>query len=241
MKTVNFKNVGANLCVRPMVNFNIRPMVMIAIIAIGIFALTSCGGGSKKSSNDATASGSSETNVKAFDVSATAFSIKYEIDGKTVVFTKDANGQRKRLDYIYSNGDKRIYMYDFKADIARKYDGGEWKETDRMGNLSVEQNCNNFFASIKDLSDGYIKAGLTKQADQTIAGKKCTVIGGTFAKQPFYPYMGLRENVPVKIAVWNGLTMLIENDGKTELEAKAVTTDVPDEAFNKTVEVTWIN
>lgn len=214
--------------------------ISVIALAIGVFAVSCNGGGSKKSSDDSTAPGSSETNAKAFDISETAFSVKYEIDGGTVVFTKDANGQRKRLDYINSDGGKHIYMYDFKADIAREYDGGEWKETDRIGNLSVEQNCNNFFASIKDLSDGYIKAGLTRQANQTIAGKECTVIGGTFAEQPSYPYMELRENAPVKIAVWNGLTMLIENDGKTELEAKAVVTDVPEDAFTKTAEVTWI-
>jgi hypothetical protein len=221
-------------------NFLRKVATIVAVLA-AVTMMTACSGsGNKKSSDDTTASGSSKTNVMAFDVSATAFSIKYEIDGETIVFTKDANGQRKRLDYIYSGGDKHIYMYDFKADIAREYDEGEWKETDRIGNLSVEQNCNNFFASIKDLSDGYIKAGLTKQASQTITGKECMVIGGTFAEQPFYPYMGLRENVPVKIAVWNGLTMLIENDGKTELEAKAVTTDVPDEAFTKTAEISWM-
>jgi hypothetical protein len=202
--------------------------------------MTACGGGSSKSGGDATASGSIEANVKAFDISATAFSIKYETDYNTVVFTKDASGNRKRLDYIASDGASRIYIYDSKADIAREYDGQQWKETDRFGNLSVEQNCNNFYASIKDLSDGYLKAGLAKQADQTIAGQKCTVIGGTFTEQPFYPYMDLRTGVPVKIAVWNGLTMLLENDGKTVLEAKAVTTDVPDEAFTKTAEISWV-
>jgi hypothetical protein len=109
-----------------------------------------------------------------------------------------------------------------------------------MGNLSAEQSCNNFLSGISDMSDGYLKAGLTEQGKRTIAGKECTVIGGTFSEHPVYRYSGINKGVQVKIAVWNGLTMLLESDGRALLEAKAFTAKVPDEAFTKTTDVTWI-
>jgi hypothetical protein len=201
--------------------------------------MTSCGGGS--SNKGAAQSGDSEqTGDKGQNLSETAFSIMYDNGGTTVVFTKDATGNRKRLDYIHEDGDKDIVMYDFKADVAREYEDGQWKETDRMGNLSAEQSCNNFLSGISVMSDGYLKAGLTGQGKRTIAGKECTVIGGTFSEHPVYRYSGINRGEQVKIAVWNGLTMLLESNGRALLEAKAFTAKVPDEAFTKTTDVTWI-
>ena len=65
-----------------------------------------------------------------------------------------------------------------------------------------------------------------KQPNRTIAGRSCNVY--TFPDQG------------ITYATWNGLMMLVEVNGEVSWMAQAVTLNVPDSAFNRTMNITWI-
>ncbi|MDR1811088.1 MAG: carboxypeptidase-like regulatory domain-containing protein [Prevotella sp.] len=72
----------------------------------------------------------------------------------------------------------------------------------------------------------YISQGLTRQAaPQTIAGKSCEVYSGTGINSD------TGQSVTIKVAKWNGLTMMTEFDGIVELMVTSVTLDVSENLF----------
>jgi hypothetical protein len=62
----------------------------------------------------------------------------------------------------------------------------------------------------------------------TIAGKSCKV------------YKIAYEGTEIIYAVWNGMLMLYELNGETVWAALAVTLDVPEVAFTKTFNISWL-
>jgi hypothetical protein len=206
-------------------------------LAIGL-VMVSCGGGNsnKQSQND-----NAETENTSKSIDESGYSIKYDSDGSTIIFTKSADGNRKRLDYIYSDGEKSIYIQDYdkkEGYLGYEYDNGEWKDD----SYRARQTVNNAEYEIKDLSKHYVQQGFTKQADITVAGKKCEVYAGEHPKEMKIAgyselnFVGSQE----EIAVWNGLTLRLKSGDKVKREAKSITFNVPDAVFSKTTDVTWI-
>jgi len=216
MKRVNFKN-------------------SLITLVIGL-AMVSCGGGSNKSQGDG---GTAESAGKPIDESG--YAIKYDNGGMTVIFTAAADGVRKRLDYIYDDGEHVVYIQDYiKGDgyTGYEYESGEWIDD----SYRARQTVANAEYEIKDLTKHYVAQGFTKQPDITVAGKKCEVYAGQhpedmkIAGYSELNFGGRQE----EIAVWNGLTLRLKSGDKVEREAKAITFTVPDAAFSKTTDVTWI-
>ena len=78
----------------------------------------------------------------------------------------------------------------------------------------------------------WLAAGYRRQPDRIIAGRTCSVYtlsqsAGEFTYETTY-------------AFWNGLIMLFETMGVVAMEAQEVTLDVPEEAFTRTTNITWI-
>ncbi|OAM89242.1 hypothetical protein OH491_13355 [Termitidicoccus mucosus] len=236
-------------------------LLLTTIAAIAALSLAGCG---KSGSSGPSASGSSSAREGAL-------SIKYKKDNTVYIFTKSADGQKKRMDSISSHDGhqhQETQIWDRnggpnKKGIVHKYEDGAWKEllrTDASGNLDmaalrVEQNLNNAFSDpVADLTKYYVheKVGFTKQPSVTIAGKTCDVYAGVRPENtgglPRYGDLNFGKSYE-EIAVWNGITMRLKytrtlsNGAKEEtvcLEALAVTQKVPDSAFTKTLETTWI-
>jgi hypothetical protein len=208
--------------------------ISVIALAIGLFAVSCSGGGSKQQGTAAT------PETKSIDESG--YAIKYDDDGATIIFTKSADGKRKRLDYIYSDGEKNISIQDYdnqkEGYLGYEYDGGKWNDD----SYEARQTVGNAEYEIKDLTKHYVQQGFTKQANITVAGKNCEVYAGEHPKDMKVAgyselnYSGGQE----EIAVWNGLTLRLKSDGKVRREATAITFDVPDAAFSKTIDVTWI-
>ncbi|MDR0310476.1 MAG: hypothetical protein LBJ21_02705, partial [Acidobacteriota bacterium] len=98
-------------------------------------------------------------------------------------------------------------------------------------NPSDLEELNAWFYSDEKLKDLYVH--VTQLPDRTIAGIPCKV------------YTATDDGNKVTVALWNGLAMLAESEsaeGEWLLyEARAVTFDVPGEAFTQTLDVTWID
>jgi hypothetical protein len=241
-----------------------KRLLPITIAALAALSLAGCGKPGSSGSSSSSASGSSSADESAL-------SIKYKMGDTIYIFTKNANGQKKRMDRIEtSDGQTRqeTQIWDRnggpnKKGIVYKYEDGAWKEllrTDASGNINmaahrVEQNLNNAFSDpVADLTKYYVheKVGFTKQPSVTIAGKTCDVYAGVrpadTGSLPRYSELNSRGTYE-EIAVWNDITMRLKytrthDDGSkhetVRLEAQAVTQKVPDSAFTKTLETSWI-
>lgn len=213
---------------------NIKNIVTTLAVTL---VMVSCGGGN---GNKQTVDGKKET--KSGLVTDGAFAIKYNSSETTIICTRSADGDKKRVDYIYSDGEHSISMEVYvkgSGYTGYQYENGQWEDD----SYSARQRAANLFLEIRDLSAGYVNHGFTQQADQTICGKKCQVYAGTHPKDmkvAGYSDLNLIGSHE-EIAVWNGITMQLKYNDKVVLEAKAITFDVPDKAFTKTTDVTWIN
>ena len=213
--------------------------ILIIMCIATIVAMTACGSVRQKDDSAKSETKSADTGKSILDG---AYAIKYDCGGSTVIFTKSADGKRMRLDYIYEDGDKDICIQDYSKDngyIGYKYEYGVWEDDSYM----AQQTVGMFeYGNVKDLSETYIQHSFTKQANEKILGKNCQIYSGIHPKDmkvagySAFNLVGAEE----EIAVWNGITMRLKSQGKIDLEAKFIVTKVPDEAFSKTTEVTWI-
>jgi len=70
--------------------------------------------------------------------------------------------------------------------------------------------------------------------NRTIMGRSCEVY--TFTS--VHPVKGEQE---ITLALWNGVMMSLETDGIVSLEAQTITFDVPEDAFTRSMDITWID
>ena len=167
----------------------------------------------------------------------------------TFISTFDKNGKRVRYDFIEEgvhvvtivDSIEKTYWYyapDFKTSdleemlkfgVIEAYEvinGATWVKLP-YDQWSIEGNVTYLESYFDEATLEYYKQ--FKQPDNVvIAGKSCEV------------YIFTENEVEFKVAVWNGLMMLMEEDSIVSAVAQAVTFDVPDTALTKTLNITWI-
>ena len=178
-------------------------------------------------------------------------SIKYKNSGGlfTLFVTFDNNGDRIRTD-VFSGGSQisAIVDYSTKTCLAgwNNIEAGAvddfLSDMFASGNI-IDHDFENgiLWVTLKYIADedfyldfpffiGEEEAGwgAYRKEDRTIAGKLCKV------------YTLTLDGQQVTLASWNGLMMLYEQGGQVRYEAQATTQDVPDSAFTKTMDITWI-
>ncbi|MDR1811027.1 MAG: carboxypeptidase-like regulatory domain-containing protein [Prevotella sp.] len=153
--------------------------------------------------------------------------------GATQRLTFDNYGRRMRME---TDDEGEVYAIVIDS-IAKKFymlTGSTWMDITLMLpweslNLAMGDELSEMSELYKMLTSPpsyYISQGLTHQATpQTIAGKSCDVYSGTGINSD------TGQSGTVRVAKWNGLTMMIEFDGTVELIATSVTLDVPDSLF----------
>jgi len=231
--------------------------IITTLLAAAALTFSGCGK-SDAPSGAKSSSGPSKASAE------TALSVKYKTDGATIIFTRNADGSKRRIDTIESDGTRGVRIMDRKGGADGRgvflvYEDKAWREIARssggdvsMEAIRVEQGIGNAFASVvSDLTKYYTQAGFTKQPGQTIAGKSCAVYAGGHpenSRLPRYDALNFRGSHE-EIAVWNGVTMRLKHtrtnsDGTKKetvvAEAQAVVTSVPDSAFTKTLDTPWI-
>ncbi len=169
---------------------------------------------------------------------AKVFSVKYEKDGDTFIYTSTMDENLKRLDQITTDGTHSIYIVttDEAGDTSGlRYEDGQWEDV-----LTAITKVNSFNLW-KSLHLYYKDAGFTRSGSVTaVAGANCALWTGTQMERGMR-YNDLPAGKPAEIAVWNNkVTMRLKSDGNVILEAKAFTVNVPETAFTQTVETSWI-
>ena len=206
---------------------------MMWLAAVTMFPACSGGNANKK-----TATGKAETKIEKMKESG--FAAKYSVDGGTCIYTR--KGSDKRLDIFGSNGEQSVYIETYikgEGYTGYGYDDGSWN----IGDISARQTVNNYYSSdIQDLTRYFTAKGYSKTVTTQICGKECDVYSGQLTENlNIAVYDGFyNKDKQGEIAVWNGITMRTKLDGKTTSEVVALSFDIPDTAFGKTTEVTWI-
>ena len=187
--------------------------ILVAILAI---ATTSC---NRPNSQTGTTDTDTGTTAGIFTVAEKA-ALKIKMtDGTIMFYTHDTKNQKLRIDMT-----DVITLMDYKNKVMSVY-AGMWMTIPwNSGNASED-----YFN--KTSEEGIAEQGYVKTGTMTVAGKLCDVYSGT----------NLVTDVDTKFAIWNGVTMWIEADGKVVYEALAVTLDVPDNFFEQsTLTHPWI-
>lgn len=218
--------------------------VFLAMMCMAsLVIMTACGGGgAKKESSEGAAEVKKEAKANLDDLKESGFAIKLKYDGNVIaVYTR--KGNNKRLDMIYDDGSRKVGI---EARIPGEgytgydYDGETWTDE----SLSGRQEVNNFYAEfLQDLTRHFVKNGYAKTGSETICGKSCDVYSGKLTeKLKVAAYGDLRAETDEEgeIVVWNGITMRTKIGGKVKTEVVALSFDIPDEAFTKTENITWI-
>ncbi|MDO5571117.1 MAG: hypothetical protein Q4F97_06585 [Bacteroidales bacterium] len=145
------------------------------------------------------------------------------------------------MDIFETDGEQSVYIETYiKGDgyTGYGYGDGSWS----TGDIGARQSVNNFYADgIQDLTKYFTAKGYSKSGTTKICGKECDVYSGQLTENlNIAAYDGFREGKQGEIVVWNGITMRTKLDGKTTTEVVALSFDIPDEAFDKTTNITWI-
>ena len=147
----------------------------------------------------------------------------------------DDNEEFNRLAWIVNHLTKTYWAYTLFYDEKNPLNSGmKWVDMD------YKDAPEDFFLfQISSSEAELLKGGFTKQTNRTIAGKSCSVYSQSMKVQGM--------SMKYTIALWNGLTMLWEveySDGtetsSTFWVAQSVTLDVPEVAFTKTLDLTWL-
>lgn len=211
--------------------------IFLALMCIASVAMfTACIGGN---ANKKTADGKTETEAKAEDIKESGFAVKYKTGYGTYIYTR--KGSDKRLDNLDSDGRQSVYIETYikgEGYTGYGYNDGAWN----VGDISARQTVNNYYASgIQDLTKYFVAKGYSKTGTTKICGKECDVYSGQLTENlNIAAYDGFYKDKQGEIAVWNGITMRTKLDGKIISEVVALSFDIPNEAFGKTTEVTWI-
>ena len=224
-------------------NFDLRHGIAIAVCLAAVTMFCACGGNAskKKAADGATETEQTETKAatgKGNDYSdAKAFSVKYVVGGDTYIVTRTIDNKSRRLDHIAADGTHEIHIATTNAageGSGLSYTNGNWQDV-----LNAIQHVESF-TPWKSLHLYYKDAGFTKSGNVAVAGADCVLWKGTQMDKGVR-YNDLPAGKPAEIAVWNNkVTMRLKSDGKIIMEATAFTVDVPDTAFTRTVETTWI-
>jgi hypothetical protein len=150
-------------------------------------------------------------------------SITYLMSGQTTIITFDNYGKRIRWDENYGTANHSVIIFDDLTQTYSIYYGlGMWSDMPYQG-ASAEA----LFSVFIYRGELYqMIPGFSTLANETIAGKSCSVI--TYSSN---------NTCGVKIAGWNGLIMLMEDCEGVTLAATDVSLNVPANAFTKTVDI----
>jgi hypothetical protein len=153
-------------------------------------------------------------------------SIKYLMGGELIyIITFDNNGKRFRWDMLFDDENPDEHMAYIINHINKTYwmgygDNGYEEWMDYPYN-NAENSGIPFSINDEAFSSYY-------QTNMTIAGKSCRV------------YNISTGGYEMKYASWNGMMMLMEMDGEVLWMALAATTEAPEVAFTKTMNITWL-
>lgn len=183
-----------------------------------------------------------------------AFAVKYvNENGTTYIYSTD--GKQKRLDTFWEKTgydddyneftytEHEVHLFFSGKEDPVSYVDKAWKVS-----FVASQHIGNFRSMIGDKSELYMNlGGFSPAGETTILGKPCKVYAGT--TQKMVNARGIQiagydpindESIQGEFAVWNGIVLDIKKNNTSTFKAEAFTTDVPAEAFTKTIEVTWI-
>jgi hypothetical protein len=149
--------------------------------------------------------------------------IKYNMSGSIIAITFDNNGRRFRWDFFEdeesTNSSVAYIINHITKTFWMGYNGGMWME------VPYDENEN---PGVPFSIDEESLKPFQQSSNITIAGKSCKVFkyssGGT----------------EITIATWNGLMMLYELDGEVLFLALSATLEVPEVAFTKTFNISWL-
>lgn len=183
---------------------------------IAIFAIAIAGCNQSKNSNSDTEIGDS---VSIFSIAKKA-AIKIKVaEGTIMYYTHDSENQKLRMDI-----EDAIMLMDYKNKSMSVY-SGMWIDIPWNPGAASED----YFDKMSE--EGVTEQGYVKVGTMTVLDKVCDV----------YSVFNSDKNSEIKCAIWNGVTMWIEEDGKVIYEALAVTLDVPENFFEKTtMKHSWI-
>ena len=135
-----------------------------------------------------------------------------------LIITFDKYGKRVRVDFPGGS----IYITDHIQKTKYIYHPGSWRD-------EAYNDSHDYLPSIR--ADRYqnVIAELQKKPNELYAGQSCIVFSDGDPSNYYY----------FECAIWNGI-ILYENSPNAQIEASSVTTNVPESAFAKTREVTWI-
>jgi len=183
---------------------------------------------------------------------------------KIVVYTR--KGSSTRLDVTYTDDEGKPtdshYVYIETKDEKGNYTGYGWPDDDDAwsdDDYRARQTANNAFAMISDMSAHFLEHGYKASGTTTICGYTCNVYEGTYDRGSsilsVYDELG-RDGKHGSFATWNGFALRAKCDkwgydeetdqrivtGEyTTFECIAIQIDkIPDAAFTKTVDITWI-
>lgn len=221
-----------------------RVILSMVVCMASLVLMAACGGGgnAEKESSEGTAEAKKEAAATLDDLKESGFAIKLKYDGDAfAVYTR--KGDNKRLDMIYSDGSRRVGIearVPGEGYTGYRYDGETWADESLYG----RQEVNNFYAEyLQDLTKHFVNKGYAKRGSETICGKSCEVYSGKLTeKLKVAAYGDLRAETDEEgeIVVWNGITMRTKQGGKVITEVVALSFDIPDEAFTKSENITWI-
>ena len=214
------------------------------VCMVSLVMMTACGGGgnAKKDGSEETAEVKKEAKATLDELKESGFAIKLKYEGDAIaVYTR--KGSNKRLDMIYGDGSRSVGIevrIPGEGYTGYDYDGEMWTDESYYG----RQEVNNFYAEfLQDLTRHFTNKGYAKTGRETICGRSCDVYSGKLTeKLKVAAYGDLRAETDEEgeIVVWNGITMRTKIGGKVKTEVVAMSFNIPDEAFTKTENITWI-
>lgn len=216
------------------------------------------------------AASSKNDNVTPEQMKEKGFALKYDLFSQSkrnnvAIFTR--KGSSTRLD-IFSTDDEgnptdEHSVYIETKDADGKYTGYGWSgDEDEAAwtddDVRARQTANNAFSMIYDMSKHFLEHGYEAKGTTTICGRTCNVYEGTYNRGKsilaVYDELG-RDGMHGSFAAWNGFALRAKCDiwgydeatdqrivtGEyTTFECTAIQIGVPDDAFTKTLKVSWI-
>ena len=185
-------------------------------IFLAFLAITITGCNQTKSNTTVNSVENGETVLSYAELAAVKIKLT---DGNIIFYTHDTKNQRLRVDVSNT-----IILMDYKNKDMAVY-SGIWMNIPWNPGAAPEDYFDRT-SEEKIVENGYIKTGT-----MTVIGKLCDV----------YAVLNTDTTVVTKCAIWNGITLWIEENGKVIYEALAVTLNIPDNFFEQTtIENNWI-
>lgn len=225
--------------------------LFVAALMLSV-AFNACGAKSAENNSESKAEQSNLTPEEAAKAARKAekefrkkgYALKVKQGDATYIFTlKDRS---KRLDYFGPDGRHEVSIETrVQTETGGKeyagfgYERGQWEE-----GYAPRQRVNNFqMSQLNDLTKFFVEMGYKQTGTTTICGKKCTVFAGTMPERLRLaaPQRITDAGVSGEIAVWdNKFMMRVIANGEVISEVVEMVFDVPETAFEQSLEVTWI-